>query len=127
MICRNCGSSKQSKVINSRERKDFVSRCRQCTVCGYTYLTHETFQKTSTHWSGPRILWIPDLQNRTEAVWLEVTGTRPILTATSVKRITETTVEFDNGMVQIRSIQNKQWRVWDKRPTDYLRKKVKWK
>lgn len=45
MICPNCGSEKQSKVLETRERKvaDFVYRRRECVICGCRYMTEEHF------------------------------------------------------------------------------------
>lgn len=42
MICPKCGKEKQSKVLETRERKDFVYRRRECT-CGFRYMTAEKF------------------------------------------------------------------------------------
>ena len=93
MICENCGSSKESKVLDSRERQKFTYRKRKCLKCGYEYITHEVF----------------------------VRGQTPI-----DARFTDTTVEFENGMIQIRKLYRKQWRVWNKKPSDKQIKEVEW-
>lgn len=124
MICENCGSNKQSRVIESRERQKFMYRKRKCLKCGYEYITHETFVKGQMPIDAPYVMPLSAIQKYEEAVWLEVKGLK--LIATSVKRFTDTTVEFENGMIQIRKLYGKQWRVWNRKPSDRQRKEVEW-
>lgn len=125
MICENCGSNKQSRVIESRERQKFTYRKRKCLKCGYEYITHEVFVKGQMPIDAPHTMPLFMLQVYEEAVWLEVKGMK--LIATSVKRFTDTTVEFENGMIQIRKLYGKQWRVWSKKPSEKQRKEIGWK
>lgn len=124
MICENCGSSKESKVLDSRERQKFTYRKRKCLRCGYEYITHEVFVKGQISIDAPYVMPLFALQEYEEAVWLEVKGLK--LIATSVKRFTDTTVEFENGMIQIRKLYRKQWRVWNKKPSDRQKGEVEW-
>lgn len=126
MICENCGSKMESRVLESRERKKFTYRRRKCTRCGYEYITHEVFVKGQMPIDAPNVMPLFAFQVYEEAVWLEVIGTKPILVATSIKRFTDTTVEFENGMIQIRKLYGKQWRVWNRKPSDRQRKEVEW-
>lgn len=69
-------------------------------------------------------MWLNELKDHEEAVWLEV---RPnILVATSIKGMTDFSVDFANGMRQMKTLHNKQWRVWDRKPTAILRRETKW-
>lgn len=43
MICPKCRKSKMSRVYSSKEDGDGVKRYRECTVCGYRYVTIEKF------------------------------------------------------------------------------------
>lgn len=43
MICPRCEREKQSKVLETREKKDFVYRRRECVACGFRYITEERF------------------------------------------------------------------------------------
>lgn len=42
MICPKCGTEHQSKVLETREKDDFVYRRREC-LCGFRYVTEERF------------------------------------------------------------------------------------
>lgn len=44
MICPKCGMEHQSKVLETRERDDFVYRRREC-ICGFRYVTEERFAR----------------------------------------------------------------------------------
>lgn len=69
-------------------------------------------------------MWLNELKDHEEAVWLEV---RPnTLVATSIKGMTDFSVDFANGMRQMKTLHNKQWRVWDRKPTAILRRETKW-
>lgn len=43
MICPRCKEEKQSKVLETRERENFVYRRRECVACGFRYTTEEKF------------------------------------------------------------------------------------
>lgn len=126
MICKACGSSKASLVLETRERQDFVYRKRKCTVCGYEYMTHERFARGCRTMNGtPRLLYLNELENRLEAVWLEyrITGR---VTATAIARVTSDAVYFDNGTYLSKESCLHMWRVWDKRPDSILRESEEW-
>lgn len=124
MICKSCGSSKESRVIDSREFKEYVYRRRKCMNCGYVYMTHERFVRGCKSIYGPRVLFLNELENNPEAVWLELRTGR--LSATSIVDMSEDTVFFDNGTNQSRKSCLHMWRVWDKRPSDIQRREEKW-
>lgn len=43
MKCPQCGSSKMSRVYGVKEVNKTVERRRECTLCGYRYVTQEVF------------------------------------------------------------------------------------
>ena len=45
MICAKCGASKMSVVLETRERRNFTYRKRECTSCGHRYMTYEFYVK----------------------------------------------------------------------------------
>ena len=127
MICENCGSSKQSKVINSRERKHFTMRKRKCVVCGYEYLTHEIFIRGDIPIDGARILTLHNLNTWREAVWVEyLHNDQCVLKATSIREVFPYSVSFDCQLVLPKVNYGNKWRVWSARPTEEQRK-VEWK
>ena len=127
MICPACKGEGTSRVLESRERKDYVYRRRMCEKCGYEYKTREVFWGTVKTTSGPALLSISEMNRSWEAVWLEVLGVCTTLSPTTVKKVTERTVEFTNGMIQVIPLLNRQWRVWSKRPNDKIRRETPWK
>jgi len=124
MICKVCGSRKQSRVLESREREKFVMRRRRCEVCGYTFLTHEIFVRGEMPIDGPRVLYWPEVCREEEAIWLEIRGKPPV--ATAVKSVGDTSTEFGNGLMQINSLYRKQWRVWNLKPSEMARRDAQW-
>ena len=124
MICENCGSEKESKILDSREREGFTYRKRKCVRCGYEYITHERFVRGVRSTSGPRLMYLNEMQEWTEAVWLELRDGK--LIATSIQGIDEDSVHFSNSMVMRRSACLHNWRVWDRRPSEDKRREERW-
>ena len=123
MICENCGSSKESRVLESRERQGFTYRLRKCMSCGFEYVTHEKYFGPAKA-NQPRILFLAEAEKWAEAVWLEYRVGRFI--ATSISGITETAVFFGNGMSASRKTCLHEWRMWTKRPTETQRRDEQW-
>ena len=121
MICPNCGSSMESKVVDTRERKTFTFRKRACTQCGFIYITHEEFVKPCAEWvfdKGPVLLPINRIPDYQEALWIETKAYGGnMLFATSIHDVGERYVKFDNGQVRAIGLYGKQWRAWTRRPS----------
>ena len=43
MICPKCKKSMMSRVYGTKEDGDGVKRHRECMICGFRYVTMETF------------------------------------------------------------------------------------
>ena len=113
----------ESQVIDTRERQGFTYRLRRCKMCGFEYVTHEKYVGPSKK-GFPRILFLGEAQYWTEAVWLEYRTGK--LTATSISGMTESMVYFGNGSSADRKTCLHEWRIWNRKPSEQMRREEAW-
>lgn len=123
MICENCGSMKESRVLETRERQEFVYRLRRCESCGFEYVTHEKYFGPARK-NLPRILFLGEAERWNEAIWLEYRTGR--FMATSISGMTDKMVYFGNGMSADRKTCLHEWRMWTRKPNEQQRKDETW-
>ena len=123
MICEECGAIDNSRVLDSRSRGGYISRQRECLQCGHRYRTWEILKSELQPKPEPKVLPLESVEE--EALWLELcTGE---LIPTAVKHSSGSLIQFYDGHVMMRTKYRQLWRVWNRKPTDSMRRKKKWK